>query len=328
MVSGRHHPGRSEFAANRRRAAAVRRAMVAWAIRSRSGDRPAPVVPAWQGWVDNQKPDPVTDHQEAIMDERSSYPDGEPCWADVVTNDLEAAQRFYHALFGWEYQNSGPEMGNYSTALVTGKPVAGIMPPPPGSTGIPPAWSVYLASSDLDATAAKIDQVGAKVIMGPMDIPGTGRMMIGMDPTGAPFGVWQAGGHIGAEVVGVPGAPAWAELHTRDGATADSFYRSLFGYQQQQVGDGVNFDYTVWSLGDRQVAGRMVDGSDMPADGAPRWTIYFSVDDADAAVARAAAAGGRVVTGPDDSPYGRMAVVADPDGAVFSVIDMSRRTEV
>ncbi len=261
------------------------------------------------------------------MVERSGYLDGEPCWADVVTPDIDAAQRFYQQLFGWQFQDTGPELGHYTMALVDGKLVAAITPPPPGAESTPPAWSVYLCSSDVDATATKVGQGGGKILMGPMDIPGAGRMVFGLDPTGGAFGVWQAAGHYGAQLTQDPGAPAWAELHTRDGAAADAFYRGLFGYQQEQTGDVLGFDYAIWSVGDRQVAGRMVDGPDVPAEVPPHWLVYFAVDDTDAAVERATAGGGRLQMGPDDSPYGRLAVLADPHGAVFSVIDPSRRTE-
>jgi uncharacterized protein len=259
--------------------------------------------------------------------ERSGYPDGEPCWADVVTPDLEAGKEFYRALFGWQFQDSGAEFGNYTMALVDGKPVAGISPPPPGAEGTPPAWSVYLYSSDVDATAAKVGQGGGKIIMGPLDVPGSGRMLIGLDPTGAAFGVWQGAGHYGAQVTEDPNTPAWAELHTRDGAAADAFYRGLFDYRQEQTGDGATFDYTVWSLGDRQVACRMVDGPEIPAEVPPYWMVYFAVDDVDAVVSRATERGGRVQVAPGDTPYGRMAILYDPHGALFAVIDMSRRSE-
>jgi predicted enzyme related to lactoylglutathione lyase len=259
------------------------------------------------------------------MGERSNYPDGEPCWADVVTPDLDAGQRFYNALFSWEYQNSGPEFGNYSMAAVNGKLVAGVTPPPPGSEpgSTPPVWTVYLASADVDATAAKIDKAGGKVIMGPMDVPGSGRFLVAVDPTGATFGVWQAAGHYGAQLTEEPNTPVWAEVHTGDGAAADTFYRSLFDYQQEQIGDGTNFDYTVWSIGDRQVAGRMKE----PDSSTPHWLLYFAVDDADAAAQRATGNGGRVLFGPEDSPYGRMATLADPNGAVLGILDPSRRVE-
>jgi uncharacterized protein len=258
------------------------------------------------------------------MGERSTYPDGEPCWADVVTPDLAAGQRFYTAMFGWEYQNSGPEFGNYSMATLNGKTVAGVTPPPPGLEpgAMPPVWSVYLASADADATAAKVDHAGGKVIMGPMDIPGSGRMFMAVDTAGAAFGVWQPGGHSGAQLTEEPNTPVWAEVHSGEGASEDAFYRSLFDYQQEQIGDGTSFDYNVWSIGDRQVAGRM---KEPEPPNPPYWLVYFSVDDTDAAAQRATSNGGRVLWGPDDSPYGRMATLADPNGAVFAVIDPSRR---
>jgi predicted enzyme related to lactoylglutathione lyase len=258
------------------------------------------------------------------MPERDGYPDGEPCWADVVTPDLEAAQRFYGALFGWSFQNSGPEYGNYTMCLIGDNAVAAVTPPAPGSpAGVPPMWSVYLASSDVDETARRIERGGGKIMMAPMDIPGSGRMTYALDPTGAAFGVWQGGGHIGAQLTVDPGTPCWAELTTRDAAGADSFYRGLFDYEQVQIGDDEAFDYTVWSIAGRQVAGRLKMGDDTAATIPANWAIYFSVDDVDAAARRATEAGGELRFGPEDSPYGRFAAVSDPFGAVFNVIDLS-----
>src|SRR6266480_6368860 len=101
------------------------------------------------------------------MAERNGYPDGEPCWADVTTPDLDAATRFYGAVFGWTFQDTGPEFGNYTMALKNDKTVAALTPPMPGGEAAPPAWSVYLATSDVTATAARIEQGGGKVVVGP-----------------------------------------------------------------------------------------------------------------------------------------------------------------
>ena len=262
------------------------------------------------------------------MAERSGYADGEPCWADVTTPDLEAGKRFYGAVFGWEFQDTGPDFGHYTMALKDGKEVAAVTPPAPGTdSGVPPAWSTYLASSDAGATAARVEANGGKIIMGPMEIPGSGHMLVGFDPSGAPFGVWQPGGHMGSKLFGEPGALSWAEINTRDGAAADGFYQALFGYQQQQIGDGDTFDYTLWTVDGRQVCGRQKMGADFPAAVPPHWMPYFGVDDADAAIQRITDAGGQVRMGPFDSPYGRVAVIADPHGAVFSIIDESRRSQ-
>jgi uncharacterized protein len=262
------------------------------------------------------------------MVERSSYPDGEPCWADVSTHDLDATQRFYGAVFGWEFAGSGPEFGNYTMCHRGGKNIAGIGPLPEGAATSPPAWNMYLMSSDVDATTAGIERGGGKLMMGPMDIPGSGRMVFAADPTGASFGVWQPAGHSGSALTSEPGAPCYAELVTRDGTAADAFYRGLFPYEQQQIGDATgDFDYTTWSIGGNMVCGRMQMTDEFPPDIPAAWLVYFAVDDADAAVERVTANGGQVRMGPQDSPYGRMATVADPQGAVFCLIDMERRTE-
>jgi len=258
------------------------------------------------------------------MAERSGYADGEPCWADVTTPDLDAATRFYGAVFGWEFQSTGPEFGNYTMCFKDGKEIVGITPPAPGNEGMPPVWNVYLASADVAATAARVDANGGKILMGPMEVPGSGHMLFGFDPAGAAFGVWQPTGHLGAKLHGEPGALCWFELNTRD-SSVDGFYRALFGYQQEQIGDGGSMDYTVWTLEDRQVCGRLNMTGQLPDEVPPHWIPYFGVDDADAAAQRVLDAGGQVLHPPFDSPYGRIAGCADPHGATFDIIDMSRR---
>ena len=258
------------------------------------------------------------------MVERTTYSDGEPCWADVVAGDVGAAMEFYEALFGWTYAETGPEFGNYLMAQRNGRTVAGISPPPPGGEEPPSAWTLYLATHDLDATAQRVDQGGGKIALGPLDIADQGRMLFAIDPTGAPFGIWQSRGHLGFGVYGEQGAPCWAELNTRDGEGADVFYRTLFDYDQRQLGDGNQFDYTVWSLAGENHCGRLLMTD--PRDGIPpNWMIYFAVDDTDAAADRARLAGGQLQHPPLDSAQGRLAVLSDPNGAVFAIIDPSSR---
>jgi len=254
------------------------------------------------------------------MVERTTYLNGEPCWADVVAGDVDAAKEFYGALFGWTYAEAGPEFGNYVMAQRHGYPVAGISPPPPGSEQVPSAWTLYLAAHDLDGTASRVHRYGGKIIMGPMEIVDNGRMLFAVDPTGAAFGVWEAGRHTGSQLYGEPGALCWAEVNTRDAEAADTFYRALFDYDQRQLGDGNQFDYTVWSLGGDNRCGRLLmteSWEGIP----PNWMVYFAVDDTDEAADRARLAGGQLQQPPFDSAQGRIAVMADPNGAVFSIID-------
>ena len=252
------------------------------------------------------------------MTPSQSYPDGAPCWADLNTPDLAGAQRFYGDLLGWTFDEGGPEMGHYSMARKHGKTVAGIAPKQP-NMDMPTVWSVYLKSGDVEDTARRISAAGGKLLMPPMDIADQGRMLLAFDPTGAAFGVWQPGVHTGAQLFDEPGAMCWHEVNTRDGAAADAFYRDLFTYEQAQIGDGTQFDYTMWSIDGKPVGGRLqmtAEWEGLP----PHWVTYFAVEDTDASAARVRELGGKVMHGPFDSPHGKIAVVADPYGAVFSII--------
>jgi predicted enzyme related to lactoylglutathione lyase len=258
------------------------------------------------------------------MVERSGYVDGEPCWADLVAPDLAAAQRFYSTLFGWTFSDpatdTGADFGHYVMCLKDGKVVAGMSPPMPGAEQTPAAWSLYLMSHDLEDTARHVDAGGGKVIVAPMDIPDNGRMLFALDPSGAAFGVWEPGQHTGSQLFDEDGALCWAEINTREPDAVDTFYQGLFGYRQTRVEADEQFDYTAWSLGNADpVAGRLT--MTEAWEGIPsHWMVYFAAADTDRAVDRVQAAGGQVQHGPFESPHGRIAVVVDPNGAVFTVI--------
>lgn len=258
------------------------------------------------------------------MANRTEYPDGAPCWADLATPDLAGARRFYGALLGWSFDEPQADMGHYVMCRRDGKMVAGMAPTQPGMDS-PTAWTVYLRAGDVDAVARKVEAGGGKLMFPPMDIPPSGRMLLGVDPTGASFGVWQPQQHRGAELFGEPGAMCWNELNTRDGAAADAFYRGLFAYEQRQVGDGDRFDYAVWNLGGKTWCGRLQMTAEWEGI-APHWITYFAVADCDEGVEKVRELGGAVKHGPFDSPHGRIAVVTDPQGAIFSIIDLSKTT--
>jgi predicted enzyme related to lactoylglutathione lyase len=258
-------------------------------------------------------------NEETRMVERAAYLDGEPCWVDVLAADMEAAKRFYGDVFGWTFESAGPEFGHYTRAVLNGRAVAGISPPPPGDDTPPAAWSLYLASHDLDGIARQVGESAGKVLLGPMDVPDNGRMVFALDPTGAGFGVFEPGRNTGCQLYDEPGALCWAELNTREPQSADAFYRELFDYDQLQLGDFDQFDYTTWSLGGQYVCGRLKMTANWTGI-APHWMVYFAVDDADAAADRARRSGGHVQHNPFDSTHGRIAVLSDPNGAVFSIM--------
>lgn len=256
----------------------------------------------------------------------SAFGEGAPCWADVALPDVEAGQRFYGELLGWTFQDQGEEYGHYVMAQRDGRNAGALM----GKTdpAMPTAWTVYLATADAARTGAAIREAGGHVAFGPDTVGDAGVMLGAADPGGSFFGVWQEQTHPGFGVVNEPGAFCWAENHTRDAAAVDAFYASVFGYASEQVGDGVVFDYQAWSVSGTSdpVLGRMRRGDDLPADTPAAFLVYFAVADCDGAVDTVRKLGGRVLSGPDDSPFGRLATVADDQGARFAVIDPARRT--
>lgn len=254
------------------------------------------------------------------MAEVHSYEPGTPSWVDLATSDPEGARRFYSELLGWELEVGAAEFGHYTTARLRGRRVAG-MGGEPAPEGMPTAWSTYFATDDADAAAERVTASGGTIAVAPMDIGAEGRMVIGVDPTGAMFGLWQAGNMFGAELVSEPGAVSWNELATRDLAAARRFYSAVFGYSWDDVDTGPGGPpYATFSVGGQLAGGVMEMTGDWPAQVPPHWTPYFAVADPDAVVKRAADLGGAVDMPPTDSPYGRFAAVRDPQGAAFDVI--------
>ncbi|MDV9172825.1 VOC family protein [Streptomyces sp. W16] len=248
-------------------------------------------------------------------------PEGTPCWADAMFSDVEGAKSFYGDVLGWTFGESSSEYGNYTQAYVDGKAVAAVVPPMPGQEG-QSQWCLYLASPDAAATAAKIRENGGTVLMEPMQVGEFGTMCLASEPSGAVFGVWQGGTHEGFEASGVPGAYAWAEVFTREPEKADGFFAEVFSYAGKQMDDAA-VDYRVYNVGENTVIGRMKMGDEFPPEVPSYVNVYFAVDNCDDAVAKATKLGGIVRFGPMDSPFGRFAALSDPQGASFSVIDMT-----
>lgn len=246
------------------------------------------------------------------------WPAGVPCWADLAVPDVAAAKGFYADVLGWGYHDTEAEYGGYAIAAVRGAAAAGIGP---RQEGAPTAWTLYLASDDADATAAAVTQHGGTVLLPPGDVGVLGRLFIAADPTGAAFGVWQAGQHIGAEATNEPGGLTWEDLRSPDPDAARAFYTAVFGYHTDAL-PGAGPEYTTFALGEGQPQlGGM--GGMMGADGqSAHWLIYFGAADVAGAAAAAERGGGSVLRSAFETPYGRMAGLADPDGAVFWVVEM------
>ncbi|MEV4944737.1 VOC family protein [Streptomyces sp. NPDC053755] len=252
------------------------------------------------------------------MTEATRHTPGTPCWVSLMVHGLDATQEFYNALFGWEFVPGPQQLGPYVRALLDGREVAGIGQLPP-DRHLPVAWTTYLASDDADETAESIRCCGGTVAVGPLDAGEAGRLVICSDPAGAVFGVWQAGLHTGTTTAGRPGTPVWNELLTYETSTVGKFYRTVFGYDIEPSVSDEPDSLTLRRQG-RPVAAVHGLGGGLPRDRGAHWMTYFEVADTDAAAALVSELGGRVLRPPGDGAAGRLAEVADPEGAVFTIV--------
>jgi predicted enzyme related to lactoylglutathione lyase len=260
------------------------------------------------------------------MSERTEYAPGEFCWVDLSTADVEAAKAFYGDLLGVEAESAPgdpEETGGYGFFTKNGKMVAGFGPTQRDEQ--PSAWSSYIKVEDADATAKQVEEAGGEVHFGPIDLPNeSGRMAVLQDPTGAFVCINQQQKHPGAQLVNELGTWNWNNLMTRDLDAAKDFYGEVFGWTATHNDEAPDFVW-MWQVDDQRwpegCAGLMEMGSDVPADAPPYWQVYLMVENADEAIEKTKAAGGRLVFGPLEIPVGRVATLFDPQGAAFSIIE-------
>jgi len=249
------------------------------------------------------------------MTDMTGYRPGTFCWVELHTSDGAGAKDFYTQLFGWTVNEIPMGDGSvYVMARKDGKDVAALYE----DEGQPPNWLSYISVANVDDALGKAKNLGATVIAGPVDVSESGRMGVLADPQGAVFAVWQAGKHIGAQLLKEPGALTWNELGTTDDDAARTFYSALFGWRMEQMNFGE--PYTIIYNGDEQ-AGGLYNLAVYQAKMPPNWAPYFVVTNADASAEEVTSLGGKLVMGPDNIPnIGRFALLSDPQGAYFYIL--------
>ena len=254
------------------------------------------------------------------MSERTSYTPGTFSWTDLSTTDQEGAKTFYGELLGWDAEDQPVGDGVvYSMMNIGGKPVAGISPQNEmqRQAGAPPAWNSYVTVESADDAADRATKLGATVVAPPFDVMDVGRMAVIQDPQGAWFLIWQPNQHLGAQLVNAPGAPSWNELASPDLDASSIFYAALFDWTVEPF-EGSPEPYLTIKNGDVVNGGIRTLNSPGPP---PHWLVYFAVDDLDASLAKVSELGGATHAGPIDIGIARIAVVADPQGAMFALYD-------
>ncbi len=271
------------------------------------------------------------------MPERDGYIPGVPCWVETNQPDPRAAVDFYGALFGWELEDVMPpgSPGPYFIARIRGGDTGAISSREPGDSR-PAVWNTYVWVDSADETAARVRDAGGGVVTEPFDVGDSGRMAIFTDREGAEFRVWEPKQHRGARVVNEHGSVNFNSLHTRNIEKARDFYGAVFGWDTLGLGG----EMMMWSLAgygdhlEQSTPGLRAQMDELGApsgfadvvagiipvaagDEAPRWSVTFAVDDADAIAQKAASLGGEVTVPPFDAPWVRTTVITDPQGATF-----------
>lgn len=248
-------------------------------------------------------------------------PLGHFCWPELATRDIGSAKAFYGSLFGWEFVDVPTAMGNYTIFKLQGLDVAAVYQMGPQQEA-PPRWNAYVAAESADASAAMAVRLGGRILAGPFDVEGIGRMAFLQDPGGATFALWQSIKHFGAGIFGEPNTLCWTELMTRDAGQAAAFYSGLFKWKAEAKRSG-DHEYTEWWLNGMAVGGMAALDRAASGDAPSHWMAYFAVDDCDAKTASAKAAGAKVLSPPADIPgIGRFAVIRDLEGATFRIIEL------
>ncbi|MBX3463210.1 MAG: VOC family protein [Planctomycetes bacterium] len=237
-------------------------------------------------------------------------------WHDLMTTDGAKAQAFYRDLFDWRIEEHAMHGFVYRRILAGPGPIGGIVE----ERNLPNShWMPYLAVDDVDAAAARIQELGGSVCVPPTDIPQTGRFAVVGDPQGATFSIFRGlPGSQGFDPdLPVAGRACWNELLTHDDAAAQAFYGALCGWRDEPKDMGPLGTYHVQMLGGKQAGGLMKN----PQPGAPScWLVYFLVDDLAAAGQRAARLGAQVLMAAQPiEGVGSFSLLADPVGAVFAL---------
>jgi predicted enzyme related to lactoylglutathione lyase len=246
-------------------------------------------------------------------------PAGAPVWIELTSTDPEEAGRFYSAALGLEPSEPKAEFGGYRDLLHGQEVIAGLLR---AQGGAPSAWRVYLLAPELDQVLGRVQASGGEIVLAPEDVQGLGRRAILRDPSGAELGLWELDGFEGTPIEDEPGTPCWYELHTtREYPKTVEFYQDALGWELRVLSDSDQFRMVTYREGPEAEAG-IVDASSGSPEEPSRWNVYFAVTDADEAADRVRQAGGTVLDGPMDTPFGRISHATDSTGAAFTVIQL------
>jgi len=257
---------------------------------------------------------------------------GTPNWASLKSKDTHSAKNFYSKIFGWNFNYKSyinSEIKNASIAKFADTEIISLTDTSSTPELIESLWESYVFVDDLDQILLKTIEAEGRIIHRSHSVGTIGRAAMIEDPSGAKLCAWEASENIRSRNKSGHGSLSWLELETSNIDTAKEFYNYIFGWEASDVWmppsvNSPEWCYTIFSKGSNKVAGAIKPPINSIYSS---WCAAFSVLDADIAARTVREIGGIVVTEPYDIPIGRQAVLMDPNGAVFSVVALNKRTK-
>ncbi len=247
---------------------------------------------------------------------------GEPCWTDLSADDVDASEQFYIELLGWTTTTVDSPMGEYHVGSIGDREVAGMMAKAPEMREAPSMWTMFLYVDEIEPVLARVRAAGGAVLQEPFEIPDGALVAVVGDVGGAMFALISARPQPGPYLVTDVGAVGWFELMTRNTDAAQRFYEAAFDWSAETQ-DANGTMYTTFRHDGREVAGMIATPDHLPPEVPDSWSVYFNVASCDDAVQRIERLGGSVILPPMPTPVGPFAVAADPEGAVFQLMEFS-----
>lgn len=243
---------------------------------------------------------------------------GKFVWADLVTDDVLAAQKFYTALFGWKFY----DYGGYLIGRNDDRPVCGMFQRPrPADPSAKPRWFGYISVANVTRAEHAVTQAGGKVLAAPKKMPGRGEQAVFADPEGAIFGVVKSSSGDPQDFLAEPGDWIWIQLLSRDARKASAFYRAVSGYEIVENNRSNHLsEFVLTSEGYARATVRTIRTDEQKVR--PTWLPFVRVRNVTESVAKAKEFGGKGLIEPKPELFdGKVAVIADPTGAAICILE-------
>lgn len=246
---------------------------------------------------------------------------GKFVWADLVTDDVPAARKFYARMFGWTFQ----DLGNYTIAANEDRPLCGMFQRPrPTDRPAEPRWFGFISIGSVEGAERAVKKAGGHVLEAPREVPKRGEQAVFSDTEGAVFGVVKSSSGDPEDFLAEPGDWIWIQLLSRDAKKASEFYRAVAGYEViENTASNRLADYVLTSEGYARATVRTIPNADTQVK--PTWLPFVRVRNAAESAALAKQIGGKVVIEPKPELFaGKVAVIADPTGAAIGILEWEK----